>query len=1549
MAATDQTYRNQKALDIVFAVSCLLMLASVLWMFVQDYNREFKVVQREFRDVEEARNVRLMLEKLPDPAKVEEKRQAVVEARKALAAKRAELRPTERKLMATRDTRDDQYRTIKADVDSLASFYDIAVEHVGKASPGDRSKREQEAADLLNQLNAKRAQLADAQAKLDEVNDEFKREVTEKLKGAEGVLAQSEDDLKRLTGTFDRFAKATAQKKWTFGDTFRKLPILDAFESPTKIKQITLNDLTIDYGGFRDVPRYDRCTSCHLGIDRAIFDKASLESLTKAPEELVAKFKDARAMLAGRAKGGEDLGFSMSDFPTSVRTVKLTPGQITQYAAHPRLDLFVDGNSPHSAEKFGCTICHAGQGSATDFLLASHSPADAEQEKQWKKEYGWHAIHDWDFPMLSNRFVESGCLKCHYQVTDLISHGSKEEAPKVLRGYNLVREFGCFGCHEISGLKNNRWVGPDLRLEPQPALEYLTPGEQDKLKTDASNPPGQYRKVGPSLRRLAEKTNQEWARKWVYSPRGFRPDTKMPHFYNLSNNSKSAPDLPDAQKPFPDAEMHSIAFYLLAESKGSIEGKDSARTVLESEVKRLQDILAKRLLDERDRKALLDASRRLGDMALLSVPRRAREINAHLTRQRLLQDRLQELYKKQQDLQAKAEPEELSATEKKDLAAAGKELEEVTKEVIAAGLVVPLAKEITDEFGAVVTVPDAPKVEKEAQAHRDNGRRLFTEKGCLACHSHEGTAKRSEGFPAVEGHANFGPNLSRVAAKLTPEVGGQGAGRRWLIQWILNPTIYHARTRMPVTHLSADEAGDVADWLLSQKVTDWNEQGPANPTTRELVDLARVYLGKAPGMTAKDVDTFLPANSDSWPGVLNSRLAYMPPDADERRLEKVTDDNLKWYIGRKAITRLGCYGCHDVPGFENAKPIGTALNDWGKKDPDRLAFEDSAVFVRDHFNIVKQRNDPKEPGKPAADWRADDKGNKPFEEIFYQALEHHGREGFLHLKLEDPRSYDYRRLRTWDDRLRMPQFRFARAARRAGESDEEYTARQSLEEAEAREAVMTFILGLVADPVNLKYVYNPPADKLAEVKGRQVLDKFNCAGCHQVRSGVYEVKTTDDALQNLEKSYTSAAKGFAGDHFFMGNNAWAGAAQTSSERVVAFGSQPKNEEIDEQTILTVRLVDALRFTGTDKVMRDVPAGSTVRIAPKDLLNRVDPWGGTFTDLMIFKDAADTKGTGYLAQKYRQRFDGKSDDARSALPPPLIREGERVQPKWLYGFLLNPQPIRPPAYMLLRMPKFNMSEDDAHALADYFSGTSRLTNPGAGVTAPFLALPQRDEQFWRARTAEYVARLKKDNKLDGRAKEMGPLWEEALKKRVADAKVAVDVAKATVEDAKKRKDADAQKSAETQLATLEANVKKWQGQLDKKDFAELRQRWEAEGAYASDAYRLLHNTELCLKCHSIGGREVPGGSGPNLMLTAERLRPEWTMQWVANPARLYPYSPIMPQNFAADSVRYQEYFVGTPLQQVRAVRDVLMDLPRLAEQMPANRPTPPPAPAGGGNK
>src|SRR5262245_65315201 len=103
MAATDQNYRNQKTLDVVFGVSCVLMLLSILWMFWQDYNREYKAVQREFRDVEEAINEHMMLDKLPPKADVDEKRKAIRDARARLEKAREEVRPVERSLTAQHD------------------------------------------------------------------------------------------------------------------------------------------------------------------------------------------------------------------------------------------------------------------------------------------------------------------------------------------------------------------------------------------------------------------------------------------------------------------------------------------------------------------------------------------------------------------------------------------------------------------------------------------------------------------------------------------------------------------------------------------------------------------------------------------------------------------------------------------------------------------------------------------------------------------------------------------------------------------------------------------------------------------------------------------------------------------------------------------------------------------------------------------------------------------------------------------------------------------------------------------------------------------------------------------------------------------------------------------------------------------------------------------------------------------------------------------------------------------------------------------------------
>ena len=51
MAATDKHYRNQKALDVVFGASCLVLLVTTFWMMYDDHNRAYKPIQRQFRDV----------------------------------------------------------------------------------------------------------------------------------------------------------------------------------------------------------------------------------------------------------------------------------------------------------------------------------------------------------------------------------------------------------------------------------------------------------------------------------------------------------------------------------------------------------------------------------------------------------------------------------------------------------------------------------------------------------------------------------------------------------------------------------------------------------------------------------------------------------------------------------------------------------------------------------------------------------------------------------------------------------------------------------------------------------------------------------------------------------------------------------------------------------------------------------------------------------------------------------------------------------------------------------------------------------------------------------------------------------------------------------------------------------------------------------------------------------------------------------------------------------------------------------------------------------
>src|SRR5262249_35654984 len=150
-------------------------------------------------------------------------------------------------------------------------------------------------------------------------------------------------------------------------------------------------------------------------------------------------------------------------------------------------------------------------------------------------------------------------------------------------------------------------------------------------------------------------------------------------------------------------------------------------------------------------------------------------------------------------------------------------------------------KSLTDAEGKLVALPPAPADDKGKQEQLKRGRQLFSERGCLACHSHNGTTSAGLDLPAVASEADFAPDLSRLDARVAreEEETNPEAKGLWLVQWTLDPKIPHPRPRMPQTHLTADQAADVAACLLSQDVRDWTQADVSEPESNRLAELAR--------------------------------------------------------------------------------------------------------------------------------------------------------------------------------------------------------------------------------------------------------------------------------------------------------------------------------------------------------------------------------------------------------------------------------------------------------------------------------------------------------------------------------------------------------------------------------------------------------------------------------------------------------------------------------------------------------------------------------------
>ena len=82
----------------------------------------------------------------------------------------------------------------------------------------------------------------------------------------------------------------------------------------------------------------------------------------------------------------------------------------------------------HSMDKFGCTICHNGQGAAVTFR-------DAHK-----------ADIDWGYPMLPLEYTQASCASCHDP-----RQLPQNDVRLLVRGMELFRQQSCGSCHKVGG------------------------------------------------------------------------------------------------------------------------------------------------------------------------------------------------------------------------------------------------------------------------------------------------------------------------------------------------------------------------------------------------------------------------------------------------------------------------------------------------------------------------------------------------------------------------------------------------------------------------------------------------------------------------------------------------------------------------------------------------------------------------------------------------------------------------------------------------------------------------------------------------------------------------------------------------------------------------------------------------------------------------------------------------------------------------------------------------------------------------------------------
>lgn len=391
---------DTKVLNKIFAVVSVVFLFVTIWMVFDDYIRPWKAIQVKALDIEKQK-IKEKIKEIDgsiDGNALKEIKQEIMAAEKALNSHKDQIEKVNKKI-ADVQRRIYIQNMVNGVNGSQAAEFQFKYEHaLMENHPEQAKKLKVKFDDFKKKEIAGKDNLKGLQAEENAVQDELKNILASKT--------DAEKKLKALVGDKERLLQSVGSVEKTPIWALRNAPFIDYLDPTIKIKQYVVQNATNDFY-FQHVPKIDRCTTCHVFIDKP---------------------------------GYED--------------------QVNPYKTHPKVEsLAVGANSAHPAKDFGCTSCHGGVGDrVNDFNSPAHIPQNAEQQKEWEEKYHWHEPHKVPQPMLPLQYTEGMCIKCHKEQERI------PMADKLNKGRQTLESYGCYACHKIEGWQhlNTSKPGPSL-------------------------------------------------------------------------------------------------------------------------------------------------------------------------------------------------------------------------------------------------------------------------------------------------------------------------------------------------------------------------------------------------------------------------------------------------------------------------------------------------------------------------------------------------------------------------------------------------------------------------------------------------------------------------------------------------------------------------------------------------------------------------------------------------------------------------------------------------------------------------------------------------------------------------------------------------------------------------------------------------------------------------------------------------------------------------------------------------------------------------------